>query len=210
MPTPSALSLRALDFCQSAVDRGIRGGIPGYGRFRGLEVDGYQVEAGLELPAVKTEQGWPWCMAAQYAASKAVETEDEKSCCPRTGGTLKAAERFPEYAKLPGPQKGAIFILKHHDGKTGHAGRVKAVFEDGTIDTLEGDTNVAGSTTGDHWGEHRWNPADGSRGTLLGYWDDGIPAPAAPLVAEKPAEESTTEPVSEDLPTETPPDPAVS
>lgn len=143
-------------------------------------------------------------MAAQYAASKAAETEDEKSCCPRTGGTLKAAERFPEYAKLPGPQKGAVFILKHHDGKTGHAGRVKAVFEDGTIDTLEGDSNVAGSSTGDHWAEHRWNPADGRRGEILGFWDDGAQPPAAPLVAESdppppaehvaPAPESTEDP----------------
>jgi hypothetical protein len=57
----------------------------------------------------------------------------------------------------------------------GHVGFVSIVSPDGqTITSVEGDTNAAGSSTGDAVGEHLWSPRDGGRGRLVGYLHLGV------------------------------------
>lgn len=193
MNTPSPLSLRALDRARVAIQKSIRGGLPGWGRWRGEDVDGYLAAVGLYLPANRAHEGSPWCIAAQYANHKAAEVPGEVSQCPRTASTLHAAAEAPAHCKLPGPRPGAVFILEHPDGIHGHAGIVDVAFSDGSIRSCEGDTNAGGSLHGDHWGVNTWHPNSGKRGHVLGFWDFGIQPPPAP-------------PVTATEPTETPPD----
>lgn len=175
--TPSPLSIRALDRARVAIQKGIRGGLPGWGRFRGPEVDGYLTAVGLQPPANRAHEGSPWCIAAQYANHKASEVSGEVSRCPRTASTLHAAAQAPEHCKLPGPRPGAVGILEHADGVHGHAVQCEIAHTDGSVVTVEGDTNGDGSSTGDAWGRHAWNPADGKRGRVLGWWDLGLQPP---------------------------------
>jgi surface antigen len=65
-----------------------------------------------------------------------------------------------------------VFVLDHGHG-LGHVGIVEAVVGDGTIVTVEGNTNAEGSREGDRVARHRWAPALGRRGALRGYIDLG-------------------------------------
>jgi hypothetical protein len=179
MPQPSALSLRALSKAQDAVAAGIKGGEPGWARFRGSpQPDGYQRDVGLPPPSDPNAIGVPWCIAALYSILKASEAPGEPSSCPRTASTIHCAEMAPAYCRLPGPRPGAVGILRHRDGVHGHAVMCELANDDGTVTTVEGDTNAAGSSRGDAWGRHEnWDPASGARGTLLGWWDFGLTAP---------------------------------
>jgi len=174
----SALALAALAVAQGELAKGVRGGGPGWGRFRGIEVDAYQRSVGLALSPNPKVEGHPWCAAGVYAcfeqacshvdiaADGATETPNP---CPRTAGALHMWDTSPLTARTQLPEPGAVFVLDHGKGK-GHVGFVSAVSPDGlTITTVEPDTNASGSTTGDAWGEHLWAPADGARGRLVGY-----------------------------------------
>ena len=174
---PSALSLRALALAQDAVAKGIRGGTPGWAKYRGPEVDVYQRDVGLPPPADRTALGVLWCIAAQYSIHKASELPGEVSRLPRTGSTLHCAAVAPEDCRLLGPRPGAVGILKHKDGIHGHAVMCEVAHDDGTVTTVEGDTNATGGSRGDAWGRHTWDPSTGFRGELLGWWDFGTPAP---------------------------------
>lgn len=185
--TPSPLSIRALDLARVAIQKGVRGGLPGWGRFRGELVDGYQKAVGLELSANRAHEGQPWCIAAQYANHKQAERPGEVSQCPRTASTLHAAAEAPAHCKLAGPRPGAVGILEHADGIHGHAVQCEVAFADGSVRTVEGDTSPDGSSRGDSWGRHTWNPADGKRGKLLCWLDFGIqppPEPSEPVAPE--------------------------
>jgi hypothetical protein len=50
---------------------------------------------------------------------------------------------------------------------------VEEVIGDGTIVTVEGNTNAEGSREGDRVARHRWAPDLGTRGRLVGYIDLG-------------------------------------
>jgi hypothetical protein len=171
---PSPLSLRALQVARYAVFRDLRGGLPGWGRFRSPEIDDYMRSIGLTPHANRALEGWPWCIAAQHAIHESVQTEEERSACPKTASTMTAAKDAPAACKLSGPRPGAVFILEHSDGIHGHAGIVEVAYPDGSITSCEGDTNPAGSRTGDQWGRHTWNPADGKRGKILAWFDFGL------------------------------------
>ena len=64
----------------------------------------------------------------------------------KVGRAFVWARRNGRLAKSPEP--GDIFLISH-DGNNGHTGIVKTVNRDGTVTTLEGNTNTAGSRTGD-------------------------------------------------------------
>jgi hypothetical protein len=173
----SALALAALAVAQGELAKGVRGGRPGWGRFRGLEVDAYQRGVGLALSPDPSVEGHPWCAAAVYAcfergiddAGTEVGAARAPNPCPRTAGALHMWDTSPLTARTQIPEVGAVFVLDHGKGK-GHVGFVSAVSHDGlTITTVEPDTNAAGSTAGDAWGEKMWRPSDGARGRLVGY-----------------------------------------
>lgn len=170
---PSPLSLRALALMQAQVAAGVRGGQPR--RFEGPQVTAYLKSVGIDFPA-------PWCAADAFYVHAQAETPSEPSHCPRTAGAIHMAERAPSWCRLDGPQPGAVGILKHADGVHGHVVMCEHVGPlPGQVTTVEGDTNGAGSSTGDAAGRHSWEPAappPDSRGTLLGWWDFGLQPPA--------------------------------
>lgn len=171
----SDIGRAALAVAESELASGIHGGGAPWGRFRGPRVDDYQRAVGLALPADISLEGHPWCAAAVFwcfrhaLAALPVGTVPPNPC-PRTASALHMWEHSPLTARRQLAAPGDVFVLKHHDGIHGHVGFVLAVSPDGkTITSVEPDTNAAGSTTGDAWGQHLWAPADGARGRLVGY-----------------------------------------
>lgn len=169
----SALGLAALAVAQSELASGIHGGGAPWGRFRGPRVDDYQRAVGLALPADISLEGHPWCAAGVYwcfrEAAKGVATQLPANPCPRTPGALHMWDTSPLTARRQLAAPGDVFVLNKGKGR-GHVGFVLAVSPDGkTLTTIEPDTNAAGSTTGDAWGQHLWQPGDGARGQLVGY-----------------------------------------
>lgn len=108
----------------------------------GPEVDAYLSSVGLG-------PGYPWCAAfvhwcfAAGAASLGVRND-----CPQTAGALKmwASANPGEIADDPEP--GDVFVIDHGHG-LGHVGFVEAVNADGSLATVEGNTNGGGSREGD-------------------------------------------------------------
>lgn len=184
----SALGRAALAVARAELARGVRGGLPGWGRFRSPDIDAYMALVGLKPHEDREQEGWPWCAAAVHACFNAAITDAAYTAdpmqsyvpdnpCPRTGGALHlwelATTRVPyaSIAALPAP--GDVFVLDHGKGR-GHVGFVASVSPDGqSITSVEPDTNAAGSTTGDAWGERFWRPSDGARGVLVGYLELG-------------------------------------
>lgn len=167
----SAIGIAALAVAQSELASGIHGGGAPWGRFRGPRVDDYQRAVGLALPADISLEGHPWCAAGVYwcfghAAAAATLPGNP---CPRTAGALHLWDLSPLTARRQLAAPGDVFVLDKGKGR-GHVGFVLAVSPDGqTLTTVEPDTNAAGSTTGDSWGQHLWKPSDGVRGRLVGY-----------------------------------------
>lgn len=191
----SALGIAALRVAQGELARGIRGGIAPYGRFRSADIDAYMTLVGLPPPTDPGVEWKPWCAAGVHACFNAAAVDVAHATasmraaagandltpidnpCPRTAGALHlwelATTRVPyaSIAALPAP--GDIFVLDHGKGR-GHVGFVASVSPDGqSITSCEPDTNAAGSTTGDAWGERFWKPSDGARGVLKGYLEIG-------------------------------------
>ncbi len=172
----SPLSLRVLQLAQACVARGVRGGAPGYGRFRGAEVDEYEHWAGLPLEADEKATGHPWCASAVGFLHMAA-SHGEYNGCPRTGGALHLGDRAPAQCRLTAPQPGAVFVYDRGKGK-GHCGIVESLGPlPGQITTCEPDTNAAGSTTGDAWGRHTWSPTNVEHergGHSVRFFDMGV------------------------------------
>ena len=178
----SALSLAALAVAQSELARGVRGGLPGWGRFRSPDIDAYMTLVGFTPHADPMQEGWPWCAAAVFACfasasqtppADPTQTYVPDNPCPRTAGALHLWDLSPLSARTQLPAPGDVFVIDKGKGR-GHVGFVATVSPDGqTITSVEPDTNAAGSTTGDAWGEHFWKPSDGARGRLVGYLNFG-------------------------------------
>lgn len=177
----SALSLAVLAVAQAELARGVRGGLPGWGRFRSPDIDAYMTLVGLKPHEDPMQEGWPWCAAAVHAMfAKACSWDGDAigppldNPCPRTAGALHLWELAPLKARTQLPAPGDVFVLDHGKGR-GHVGFVATVSPDGkTIGSVEPDSNPAGSRIGDQWAEHPlWQPTDGARGRLVGYLELG-------------------------------------
>jgi hypothetical protein len=176
MSDPSPLSLRALRLMQAQIAAGVHGGKPA--RFRGPEVDLYLLSVGLKVAGALA--GWPWCAADCYYVHKQAETPLEHSYCPRTAGAIHMATLAPSWTRLDGPRPGATGVIDRGQGK-GHIVICESLGPlPGQITSCEGDTNAAGSTTGDAAGRHLWEPDTGDRGTILGWFDFGNQPPPIP------------------------------
>lgn len=172
----SALSLTALAVAHGELARGVRGGIAPWGRFRSADIDAYMTLVGLAPHVDQAQEGWPWCAAGVYACFKEATLsgspfdEPPPNPCPRTAGALHMWDLSPLAARAQLAAPGDVFVLDRGQGR-GHVGFVLAVSPDGkTFTTLEPNTSSATlSATGDAWGQHLWQPADGARGKLIGY-----------------------------------------
>lgn len=107
--------------------------------------DGPQVRQ--YLAAVKLGAGYAWCMAFVYwCAAQAARDLHQVNPLLLTGGVLRQWNERPAL-RVARPQPGDIFIMEFSKGQ-GHTGFVEAVLADGTIRTIEGNTNAAGSREG--------------------------------------------------------------
>jgi hypothetical protein len=140
---------------------GVTGGTP---RHTGPEINRWLANVGLQ-------PGYPWCAAFVY--SMFVESSlalNLVNACPRTASALHLWSLAQPTQQTHAPAPGRVFVMDHGHG-LGHCGLVELVNDDGTITTVEGDTDASGSRVGDAVGRHTWDPTDGSRGTLVGFCD---------------------------------------
>jgi hypothetical protein len=143
-PTPLLASVLQIAVSQNGVRE-----TPGQPN-TGPEVNAYLASVGLN-------PGFPWCQAFVYwSFDKAATGAGVANPCVRTAGVLDHWAKSPTTARVyaqaafDNPElvrPGAIFIIDHGSGK-GHAGLVRSIVS-GQINTIEGNTNQAGSREGD-------------------------------------------------------------
>lgn len=109
----------------------------------GHPVQDYLASVDIHFPA-------SWCMSFMYwCFDHAAGQLGQPNPLYKTGGVLvqwrnrKANQRFPELRAIPGD----IFIMDHGGG-LGHTGIVEKVDPDGTLHTIEGNTNSGGGREG--------------------------------------------------------------
>lgn len=102
------------------------------------------------LGTVGLGTGYSWCMAFMYwSFQRAAKELGVNNPLVKTGGCMDQWNSIDEKYHVKGaPQPGDIFILNLGGGH-GHTGIVSQVNEDGTVDTVEGNTNDDGSANGD-------------------------------------------------------------
>jgi len=166
----SELGRAAMGVAQGELVKRVRGGLPGWGRFRSARIDDYMRSVGLVPHLNPAQEGWPWCAAAIHFCFALATPDGAPNPCPRTAGAIHLWDTSPLTARTQLPAPGDVFVLDKGKGR-GHVGFVVTVSPDGkTIGSLEPDSSPAGSRTGDSWAEHPlWQPTDGARGRLVGF-----------------------------------------
>lgn len=107
----------------------------------GHPVQDYLLSVGINFPA-------SWCAALMYwCFEQASEKVPQTNPLPRTGGVLHMWESSTDVHKVQSPQVGDIFIMDLGKG-LGHTGIVESIAEDGTLHTIEGNSNDSGSREG--------------------------------------------------------------
>ena len=109
----------------------------------GHPVEEYIASVGLNEPV-------SWCMCFMYwcfgQASKGLSITNPMT---KTAGVVHAWQvAYPEHKITADPQAGDIFIMDFGGGH-GHTGIVESVDPDGTLHTVEGNTDLTGSPNGD-------------------------------------------------------------
>lgn len=120
----------------------------------GDPVPAYLASVGLKFPA-------SWCMAFMYwcvdqavgvlvkaGTAKFINVLQSYNPLYHTGGVLDQWKYIrPEYKVTEAPQPGDIFIMDLGHG-LGHTGMIESIDADGTLHTIEGNTNDTGSREG--------------------------------------------------------------
>lgn len=89
-----------------------------------------------------------WCMAFLYWCFKdAAGQLGIKNPMARTGGCLAQLSQSEKYKVVGPPAVGDIFIMDHGHG-LGHCGIIEKIDPNGTLHTIEGNTNDTGSREG--------------------------------------------------------------
>ena len=101
------------------------------------------------LKSVGLGKGYAWCMAFVYWSVKQAATQlNTTSPLIKTGGVLRQwNEVNPKMKFTKNPQAGDIFIMDYGKG-VGHTGFVIEVLANGSLKTIEGNTNDEGSREG--------------------------------------------------------------
>lgn len=100
------------------------------------------------LKSVGLGKGYAWCMAFVYWSVKKAATElKTNSPLIKTAGVLRQWNEIDPKMKFAGPKPGDIFIMDFGKGQ-GHTGFVVEVYANGTMKTIEGNTNDEGSREG--------------------------------------------------------------
>lgn len=129
-------------FAQKVIDLAMtQVGVREHGRNRGPEIDGYCRDIGHDPAAAD-----PWCAIFVSAMVKrAADALGVPVPIHLTAGVFTLDEQAPPAMHTLHPSGGCIFILAGHK----HTGFVTGVDPDGTIHTVEGNTNPGGSSDGD-------------------------------------------------------------
>lgn len=99
------------------------------------------------LKSVGLGKGYAWCMAFVYwSVKKAADELKLQNPLIKTAGVLRQWNEIPPRLKSNVPNPGDIFIMDFGKGQ-GHTGFVVEVYN-GTIKTIEGNTNDDGSREG--------------------------------------------------------------
>lgn len=137
----TALAEAALRFARSQV--GVSETPPGSNR--GYMIDEYQRHCGLEL--ADGEPGHPWCAAfVSWCVDKGAATVPLIPKFRRSARCFRLVELNREL-HLTRAEPGCVFVHLNPNG-SGHTGFVVAVEADGTLITLEGNTDKGGSSNG--------------------------------------------------------------
>lgn len=101
------------------------------------------------LKSVGLGKGYAWCMAFVYwSVKEAAKQLQTNSPLIKTAGVLRQwNEITPKMKVTNSPKSGDIFIMDYGKGQ-GHTGFVVEVRADGTLKTIEGNTNDEGSREG--------------------------------------------------------------
>lgn len=134
------LSLRAMDIAIS--QKGVR-------ELTGKN-DGEAVETYLK--SIGLGKGYAWCMAFVYwCYQQSSQTLSISNPLIKTGGVLRQWNEIDKKYKSQEPKIGSIFIMDFGKGQ-GHTGFITKVNSDGTVDTIEGNSNSLGSREGNQVG----------------------------------------------------------
>ena len=108
----------------------------------GHPVQDYIERAGIDSPCA-------WCMCFQYwCFDEAAKQIGIPNPLTKTGSVSHAWQvAYPIHKVLANPQVGDIFIMEFEAGG-GHTGIVESIDPDGTLHTIEGNTDLNGSPEG--------------------------------------------------------------
>lgn len=132
----SALSLAALEIAISQIGQKE----DPLGSNWGHPVQDYLARAGCHEPE-------PWCMGLMYwVFDEASQKISQPNPLYKTVGCLDQLNHRRAFVVMV-PQPGDIFIMDLGNGK-GHTGIIESIDADGTLNTIEGNTNHGGSREG--------------------------------------------------------------
>lgn len=104
-------------------------------------------EVEIYLKSVGLGKGYSWCMAFIYwVVNEAAKKCNVPNPLKKTAGVLAGYNGVP-HLHISKPVPGCIFIMDYGGG-LGHTGIVTKVLNNGTIETIEGNTNSDGSREG--------------------------------------------------------------
>lgn len=107
----------------------------------GEPVQSYLASVGITFPAA-------WCMAFVYwCFQQAAQKTGTANPLFKTGGVMHQYRQKQPTNGRSQPQAGDVFIMDYGKG-LGHTGIVESVNNDGTVNTIEGNTNDEGSREG--------------------------------------------------------------
>jgi len=110
-------------------------------RNRGIQVDEYSRDIGHD-----PTKGDPWCVIFVAAMAKRAADALGIHCpVPLVAGCWTVDEKSPAAVRTMSPTSGSIFLTLQHK----HCGMVTDVWDDGTLSTLEANTDPGGSAEGD-------------------------------------------------------------
>lgn len=137
--SPSPLAAKVLEIATSKL--GVREDPPGSNR--GKDVDIFLRSVGLN-PA---NGRYPWCAAlVSYCIEEAAEVLSLPLLFRRSASCQRLVE-LNYQLDLAAPEVGCVFVHLNPN-HTGHTGFVTAAHADGSFDSIEGNTDVAGGRTG--------------------------------------------------------------
>lgn len=135
----SALSDKALQIAISQLGKEENPRGSNWGK-TGDPVPAYLASVGINFPA-------SWCMAFMYwCYEQAAEQLGLINPMSKTGGVLTAWGNRPR-SQVKLPAVGDVFIMDLGHG-LGHTGMIESIAPDGTLHTIEGNTNDTGSREG--------------------------------------------------------------